>query len=76
MITRRLFTFGMLAAPAIIRTPGLLMPIRQLPADAIRVTLLQRGTFILSLPVPVEIDPKLFSILLRDGKPYAAVLNL
>lgn len=28
MITRRLFTFGLLAAPAIIRTPGLLMPVK------------------------------------------------
>jgi hypothetical protein len=30
MITRRLFSFGLLAAPAIIRTPGLLMPIPHL----------------------------------------------
>jgi hypothetical protein len=28
MITRRNFIIGMLAAPAIIRTPGLLMPVR------------------------------------------------
>jgi hypothetical protein len=28
MITRRLFGLGLLAAPAIVRTPGLLMPVR------------------------------------------------
>lgn len=28
MITRRFFSLGMLAAPVIIRTPGLIMPIK------------------------------------------------
>lgn len=28
MLTRRLFAAGLLAAPAIVRTPGLLMPVR------------------------------------------------
>jgi hypothetical protein len=28
MLSRRLFSFGLLAAPAIIRTPGLLMPVK------------------------------------------------
>jgi hypothetical protein len=31
VITRRLFSAGLLAAPAIIRTPGLLMPVRPAP---------------------------------------------
>lgn len=32
ILTRRSFLTGLLAAPIIIRTPGLLMPVRPLPA--------------------------------------------
>jgi hypothetical protein len=31
MLSRRTALFGLLAAPAIIRTPGLLMPVRRTP---------------------------------------------
>lgn len=44
MIRRRGFLLGLLAAPAIIRTPGLLMPIKpfveRLPIVDVKVTLL------------------------------------
>lgn len=46
MLTRRLFSLGLLAAPVIIRTPGLLMPVKTfLKRQSLLIPLSYSGSF-------------------------------